>query len=153
VDVQAHESLRQACSHLKGAGFALIAANLSDRARDYRDIDYTRPTALIVGTELFGCSEEAISLADDEVMIPMMGMTQSLNVSVACAIVLYEAMRQRQSAGLYDRPGLEPGHARRKRFRWIHPKTARWCDEHGVEYPDLDEAGDIVGKLGSSSPK
>ena len=78
-----------------------MAAHLSDEATDYRELDYTVPTALVVGTELFGVSEAGPGLSDQQVMIPMKGMTQSLNVSVACAIVLYEAMRQREAAGLY----------------------------------------------------
>ncbi len=107
------------------------------------------PTALLVGTELFGCSPDAIALADQQVMIPMMGMTQSLNVSVACAIVLYEAMRQRQNAGMYNALSLDADEAYQKRFRWIHPKAARWCDENGVDYPPLDEDGEIIGAIDS----
>jgi tRNA (guanosine-2'-O-)-methyltransferase len=49
-----------------------------------------------------GLSEEAIELADGTIQIPMMGMVQSLNISVACAVTLYEAMRQRIAAGKYD---------------------------------------------------
>jgi tRNA (guanosine-2'-O-)-methyltransferase len=147
VDVQTHDSVPSSCAHLKKQGFRLVAANLSDSAKDYRTLDYTLPTALVVGTELFGCSAEAISLADEEIMIPMMGMTQSLNVSVACSIVLYEAMRQRQEAGQYEAMRLDDETSRRQRFEWLHPKVAEWCRSKKKDYPPLDDNGDLTGKL------
>ena len=145
IKVHAHETLHAACASLRDKGFQLLAANLSDEARDYREIDYTVPTALLVGTELFGVSETAIGVADHQVMIPMLGMTQSLNVSVACSIVLYEAMRQRAEAGMYDKSRLDEPRLRKQRFEWLHPVVASFCRERGVDYPPLDEDGDIVG--------
>lgn len=150
VGVRAHEDLQSACTHLRERGFRLIAAHLSDEASDYRDIDYTEPTALLVGTELFGVSEAALEQADQCVMIPMMGMTRSLNVSVACAIVLYEAMRQRNAAGMYATRRLDDATYWRQRFEWLHPVVARYCRERGLEYPEMNEEGDIVGTLGES---
>ncbi len=70
-------------------------------------VDYTVPTALLVGTELFGVSAAALEQADRQVMDPDERLTRSLNVSVACAIVLYEAMRQRDAAGLYGHRRLD----------------------------------------------
>jgi len=145
VQVHTHESLYSGCRHLQERGFQLIAAHLSDEATDYRELDYTGPTALLVGTELFGVSESALALADQQVMIPMVGVTQSLNVSVACAIVLYEALRQRQAAGLYGKRGLEGAAQAKQRFEWLHPQVTEFCRERGLEYPELNEAGDIIG--------
>ena len=145
VQVHAHETLHSGCRYLQERGFQLIAAHLSDTATDYRELDYTRPTALLVGTELFGVSEAALAKADQEVMIPMLGVTQSLNVSVACAIVLYEAMRQRQAAGMYDRPAPAKVTNSRQRFEWMHPQVAAFCRERGLDYPELDPEGDIIG--------
>ena len=147
VGVQAHETLESACTHLRSKGFSLVAANLSSSAADYRDIDYTRPTALIVGTELFGVSETALELADQQVTIPMKGMTQSLNVSVACAIVLYEALRQRDAAGLYGQRSSSRESLSKQRFEWLHTAVAAFCREKGIEYPELDEQGEVVGEL------
>lgn len=145
VSVRAHDDLPSACAWLRRRGFRLIAAHLSNQAVDYREIDYTRPTALMVGTELFGVSENALAEADQHVMIPMLGMTQSLNVSVACAIVLYEAMRQRQKAGMYGAPRIDEKTWKRQRFEWLHPKLAAFCRERELEYPELDELGKVVG--------
>jgi len=147
MQVRSHQSLPDACGYLRERGFQLVAAHLSGRARDYRDIDYTKPTALVVGTELFGVSAKALELADCHVMIPMRGMTQSLNVSVACAIVLYEAQRQRDRKGLYDRPRLDRETRRVQRFEWLHPVVARFCRERGLDYPELDEDGNIRGSF------
>jgi len=145
VKVRAHETLEAACVHLKARGFQLVAAHLSDQATDYRELDYTRPVALVVGTELFGVSEAALAQADQQVKIPMMGVTQSLNVSVACAIVLYEAMRQRQAAGMYGQNRLDDSLLKTQRFEWLHPKVAEFCHQRGLEYPEIDEEGNIVG--------
>lgn len=147
VRVRGHGSLREACAHLRGAGFQLVAAHLSDAAVDYREIDYTRPTALLVGTELFGVSEAALAEADRSIVIPMQGMTQSLNVSVACAIVLFEAQRQRDAAGMYGDRRLGEKTWRRLRFEWLHPKVARFCRERGLDYPQMDDEGRITGSF------
>ena len=147
VRVHPHENMPAACRHLKDRGFQLVAAHLSDESTDYRELDFTLPTALVVGTELFGVSETALALSDQQVMIPMKGMTQSLNVSVACAIVLYEAMRQREAAGLFGSRCLDRGVLERQRFEWMHPAVARFCRERGLDYPELDENGDVCGDL------
>ena len=145
--VHPHQDLDSACSHLKERGFQLVAAHLSDQATDYRELDYTVPTALVVGTELFGVSEAALAHSDRQVMIPMRGMTQSLNVSVACAIVLYEAMRQREAAGLFGSRHLDRETLAVQRFEWMQPAVARFCNERGLDYPELDENGEVVGDL------
>ena len=77
----------------------------------------------------------------------MMGVTQSLNVSVACAIVLYEAMRQRAAAGMYGQNRLEGSLLRKQRFKWLHPKVAEFCRQRGLEYPKMDEQGNVVGEF------
>jgi tRNA (guanosine-2'-O-)-methyltransferase len=147
MNVRTHEDVSSACNYLREHGFQLIAANLSDEAVDFREIDYTLPTALIVGTELFGVSEEAVAESDGQVMIPMRGMTQSLNVSVACALVLYEALRQRDAKGLYEQPRLDAETRCVQRFEWLHPVVARFCRERGLEYPEIDEDGNIIGSF------
>ncbi len=147
VSVRPHPNLETACEFLRERGFRLVAAHLSGDAEDYRELDYTVPTALVVGTELFGVSEAALALSDCRVKIPMKGMTQSLNVSVACAIVLYEAMRQRELAGLYGERQLDPSTRARQRFEWLHPAVTRFCRERGLDYPELDEEGNVIGEF------
>jgi len=144
VGLQLHESIEGACRALREQGFTLLGAHLSDQAVDYREVDYTRPTALLIGTEAFGVTDEALHWVDQEIMIPMMGMSQSLNVSVACAVVLYEALAQRRAAGLYEASRMPAERHRCTRFEWLHPKVARYCRERGLPYPGLDEDGELL---------
>lgn len=129
---------------LKSKGFIIYAAHLSGRARDYRQFDYTKPTAFMLGAELFGVTREALDLVDGEVIIPMMGMAESLNVSVACALLLAEAQRQRMAAGHYDQCKLPAEMANRLRFEWLHPVVAEHFQKQGLPYPELDEEGDVI---------
>lgn len=71
-------------------------------------MDYTKPTAILLGAEKWGVSEQALALSDLRIKIPMMGMVPSLNVSVAAAVILFEAQRQRIKAGFYEKPRLSP---------------------------------------------
>ena len=142
--IKAHDNTENACQYLKSKGFQLVAAHLSDAAISYHDVDYTQPTALVLGSELFGVSDQTLSYVDQQINIPMMGVTQSLNVSVACAVVLYEAQRQRQAAGMYDHCRLDSETLTRQRFEWLHPVLADYCQRHGLDYPALDESGDLA---------
>jgi len=72
-----------------------------------------------MGTEKFGVSQEALELADDEIVIPMLGMSQSLNVSVATALILYEAQRQRALAGMYEPNTLDASPWKELAERWV----------------------------------
>jgi tRNA (guanosine-2'-O-)-methyltransferase len=150
--VRTHASLEDACNYLKTKDHALVAAHLSERAIDYREIDYTRPTALVLGTELFGVSEQVLDFVDQQISIPMMGVTQSLNVSVACAVVLYEAQRQRKLAGMYDNCRLDNETLTKQRFEWLHPVLADYCQRHHLEYPALDEEGELAEPMPKPQP-
>lgn len=97
VQVKTHRTIGDAVAHLKGRGMQILATHLSDKAVDFREIDYTRPTCILMGQEKTGITQEALALADRDIIIPMIGMVQSLNVSVASALILYEAQRQRQT--------------------------------------------------------
>ena len=70
------------------------------------DIDFTQSIALVFGNERFGVSEELRALADGNFVIPQHGIIQSLNISVACAVTIYEAYRQKEKAGQYNEPAL-----------------------------------------------
>ncbi len=146
VYLRVHPSVEEAARLLKDRGFTIYAANLSQRAVDYREVDYTRPAAVLLGAEKWGVSERAAGLADADVIIPMMGMVQSLNVSVAAAVILFEAQRQRLAAGMYDRPRLDPETYRRTLFEWAYPREAAALRRRGLPYPRLAEDGGVVGE-------
>src|SRR5829696_2325308 len=106
VEVKRHDGIAACYEQLHSEGFVILATMLGPESQSLFDWDLTRPVALVFGNEMRGVSEEARSLADGAVEIPMAGMVQSLNVSVACAVSLYEAFRQRTAAGDYDAPKL-----------------------------------------------
>jgi tRNA (guanosine-2'-O-)-methyltransferase len=75
---------------------------LGQTSKSVFEIDFTQRVALVFGNEHNGVSIEARNLADGNFIIPQVGMIPSLNISVACAVAIYEAFRQRKQAGLYD---------------------------------------------------
>jgi tRNA (guanosine-2'-O-)-methyltransferase len=139
--VRVHDSIEAACAWLRRSGFQILAAHLAAPAIDFRTADYTGPSAVLVGAELAGVSAQAAALADRQICIPMRGVVASLNVSVAAAVILYEAERQRQTAGLYDRPRLDDAEYANTLFEWCHPRAAAACRRQGLAYPALDAEG------------
>ncbi len=84
----------------------IYTTHLSADAVSVYDIDFTKSVALIFGNEHDGVSEDIRALADGNFIIPQMGIIQSLNISVACAVSIYEAFRQKNLAHHYDAPSL-----------------------------------------------
>jgi tRNA (guanosine-2'-O-)-methyltransferase len=144
IPMHLYDSAEAATAELRRQGLTLVAAHTDPSAVDFREVDFTRPTAIVVGSELHGLSEATLAQMDHTVVVPMVGMVRSLNVSVATAILLYEAQRQRQAAGLYDAPRLAPERFEALLFEWAHPEIARSCRAAGLSYPALDEDGEIV---------
>jgi len=145
VQLHTHSSLPEAFAKLRSQGIKTYAAHLSDNTVDYREIDYTQPTALLLGAEKEGVCDEALELADGSISIPMQGMVQSFNVSVAAAIILAEAQRQRQTSGMYDKPRLDPVLRQKLLFEWGWPQIADYCQRHHLPYPELNEEGQVIG--------
>lgn len=144
VNIHSHETTPEAIQVLRDQGMQIIATNLSATAIDFREVDYTKPTAIILGQEKTGISDEALALADQDVIIPMVGMCQSLNVSVASALILYEAQRQRELAGMYaGKSRLPKEEIDRILFEGGHPIFKRICNEKNQPYPKLDDEGQI----------
>ncbi len=144
VKVVQHRSTRDAVDALRNKGFRILAAHPGPNARDYREADYTGPTALMMGAELHGLSDEGLDLADERVVVPMVGMVHSLNVSVATALLLFVAFRQRETAGMYRTSRLDPEEYERYLFEWAYPRIARLHRERGTPYPKLSTDGGLV---------
>lgn len=104
VETRRHKTVDELKTTLKQEGYQLLATSCSPTARPLNAYDFTRPTAVIMGNEHSGVPEELLPLVDGELYIPMYGMIQSFNVSVAAAIILAEASRQRVEAGMYAQP-------------------------------------------------
>ncbi|EDY87384.1 tRNA (guanosine-2-O)-methyltransferase [gamma proteobacterium HTCC5015] len=144
VQVDTHRNIQTPFQQLKAQGFQLLTAHLDETAVDFREVDYTQPTAVVMGSELHGISEEAAQLADHSIVIPMLGLTESLNVSVATALILFEAQRQRQLAGMYEQPELDEATRKTLMFEWAYPDLARRYQSRGEPYPELDDEGYLV---------
>ncbi|UEG49813.1 RNA methyltransferase [Ferruginibacter lapsinanis] len=84
----------------------IYTTHLSTDAVGLHELNLTEPVALVFGNEHSGVSEEIIAMADGNFIIPQVGIIKSLNISVACAVTLYEAFRQKNNAGHYAEPKL-----------------------------------------------
>ncbi len=134
VELVRHADSVSGLEALRAEGFCLYAAHFSSAALDFREPDYTRPSAIVLGTEKFGVSAAALEQVDQEIVIPMLGMSQSLNVSVATALILYEAQRQRAAAGMYEPKSLARSPWRELAAGWIQRDLER------RRQPDADDA-------------
>ncbi|MCH2669700.1 MAG: tRNA (guanosine(18)-2'-O)-methyltransferase TrmH [Gammaproteobacteria bacterium] len=144
INVALHNDASDAVTNLRKEGWQLIAAHPARTSIDYRAIDYTKKTAIILGSELEGLASQLIDEADKAVIIPMEGMVASLNVSVAAALILYEAQRQRSNAGLYQESRLPPKEYKMTLFEWAYPEIAERCRNHAIPYPSLNEDGSLA---------
>ncbi len=96
----------------------IYTTHLSTDAVGMHELDLTQKVALVFGNEHNGVSEETIALSDGNFIIPQVGIIQSLNISVACAVTLYEAFRQKTLAGHYAETQLEQAHLQQLKNAW-----------------------------------
>ncbi|WP_263080599.1 tRNA (guanosine(18)-2'-O)-methyltransferase TrmH [Endozoicomonas sp. Mp262] len=148
VDLQFHNSIKDSAAYLKSRGFKIYAAHFSDKAIPFNEVDYAVPCALLLGAEKNGVSPEGARLADKHIIIPMQGMVSSYNVSVAAAIILVEAQRQRLEKGMYDHVRLTEALYNKTLFQWGYPELTRYCDERRLAYPDINDSGQLIDPSG-----
>ncbi len=96
----------------------IYTTHLSADAVSLHELNLTEPVALVFGNEHSGVSDEIISMADGNFIIPQVGIIRSLNISVACAVTLYEAFRQKNNAGHYNEPQLKGAQLETLRTEW-----------------------------------
>ena len=96
----------------------IYTTHLSSDAVSLHQIDFTNKIALVFGNEHSGVSEETIALSDGNFIIPQVGIIKSLNISVACAVSVYEAFRQKSIAGHYDTQQLSGGQYELLKTEW-----------------------------------
>ena len=149
VQINQYKETSEAIKILKNKGFKLYGTNLNPKSIDYKDCNFTGPTAFVLGAEKWGISEEASNLMDVHIHIPMRGMVESLNVSVAASILLFEAIRQRQVTNCIPESGegMSKETYKKKIFEWAYPEVADWCKSEGRKYPELNEKGEIIDDL------
>src|SRR5580704_9932260 len=107
LTVHQHTDASVCFAELRNKYPLILTTHLSSEAVSLYEIDFTKPVALVFGNEHDGVSEEIRRLADGNFVIPQVGMIRSLNISVACAVSLYEAFRQKQDAEHYDKTKIQ----------------------------------------------
>ena len=109
LTVHQYEDAESCFQELRKKYRKILTTNLSADAVSLYDIDFTESIALVFGNEHAGVSDEIRALADGNFIIPQMGIIQSLNISVACAVSIYEAYRQKKIAGHYENKSILTG--------------------------------------------
>ena len=107
LTVHQFENAEECFSSLRNRYSTILTTHLSSDAVSLHSIDFTKSIALVFGNEHSGVSDEIRAMADGNFIIPQVGIIQSLNISVACAVTLYEAFRQKTNAGHYNQPSLD----------------------------------------------
>lgn len=108
LTIHTYTDMEACISSLRENYSRILTTHLGEQSQQLYALDLTQPTALVFGNEHDGVSEEMRSMADGNFIIPQVGIIQSLNISVACAVTLYEAYRQKERAGHYAQTKLSP---------------------------------------------
>ncbi|MFK8138978.1 MAG: TrmH family RNA methyltransferase [Bdellovibrionales bacterium] len=98
LDLEIHQSPLNYIRSLKNEGYKIVSTHLSETAKNFRDIDFSGKIALCLGNERDGVSEELLAMADENCIIPATGFSQSMNISVAAAILLQEMKNQKEQS-------------------------------------------------------
>ena len=153
VQMNQYKDSLEAITVLKNKGFRLFGTNLNPKSIDYRECNFTVPTAFVLGAEKWGISDETANQVDEHIHIPMRGMVESLNVSVAASALLFEAVRQRKIANIIPEAGegMSKETYKKKIFEWAYPEVADWCKDESRKYPELNEKGEIIDTLPRSN--
>ncbi|MFN0215722.1 MAG: TrmH family RNA methyltransferase [Saprospiraceae bacterium] len=114
----------------------------SEHSESVYELDLTKPTALLYGNEDEGVSAEALALSDGNFTIPQAGFAESLNISVACAVTLFEARRQREAEGFYkEKSKFSPAEQSQLFDRWkTMLKEKSWHQQRAIEVSKNSEA-------------
>ena len=144
VNVNFHNQLSELYKALSEKNVNIFVANNSKSAIDFREVNYTSKTAIVLGAELDGISNNSLLFANKEIKVPIVGMVESLNVSVTNAVILYEMQRQRKEAGLYKTRRLGINEYEKLLFEFSYPEVAAILQKKGSSYPKLDKVGQII---------
>jgi len=120
-DKEKYKSVQECYYDLRKDGYKIFASSLTENSKNLYELDLTQKVAIVVGNEHRGVSEASAELADEVFLIPQFGMVQSLNVSVATAVILYEAMRQRIKKGKYKKSELDE--------KTLDKQIDNWCEK------------------------
>jgi len=119
LTIHQYENTEECMNEVRKRCDKIYATHLGVESVSLYDLQLTNKVALVFGNEHAGVTEECLRYCDGNFIIPQVGMVQSLNISVACAITLYEAFRQRQNEGCYNgTPALQEGEWNKLALEW-----------------------------------
>ncbi len=118
LTIHQYQQLDDVIAALRQRNMKIYTTGLGKESRNLYHLDLTAPTALVFGNEKSGCSEEMMLASDGNFLIPQVGIIKSLNISVACAVSVYEAYRQKMTAGHYDSRKLDGDILNRLEQEW-----------------------------------
>ena len=121
VDKEKYKSVDECYNDLRKNGFKIFASSLTEESKNLYDLDLAQKAAIVIGNEHRGVSDTAAILADEVFLIPQFGMVQSLNVSVATAVIVYEALRQRLKKDMYNKSELDE--------KTLDQLIDKWCEK------------------------
>ncbi len=119
VDKKKHISIKKCFTSLKKKGYKFYATKIDENSKSLFDISFNGKVAIILGNEHQGISEEMLPYIDETIYIPMRGMVQSLNVSVSCAVILYEILRQKYTNQNIGQSMLTEKEIKKKLSLWL----------------------------------
>ncbi len=119
INVINHDDIDECMESIRNEGFLICCTDLRKDSVSIYDFDFTRKIALVVGNERYGVSDSMSKHADHNLFVPQIGMIRSLNVSVATAVILYEAYRQRLDKGHYNKCKLSPLEYKNLHDKWM----------------------------------
>ncbi|MBA4139925.1 MAG: RNA methyltransferase [Segetibacter sp.] len=106
ITINQFSNAEECFTEVKKSYSKILTTHLGAGSVGLYEIDFLEDIALVFGNECYGVSEEIMKYSDGSFIIPQVGIIESLNISVACAVTLYEAFRQKNLAGHYKQPSL-----------------------------------------------
>lgn len=103
INIYFYTDIKLCYQKLREKGFTILTTKINTESKSIYDIDFNQKIALVFGNERNGLSDEAYDNSDGNFLIPQVGMVESLNISVACAVSLYEAHRQKRAVGGFEK--------------------------------------------------
>lgn len=135
VDIHRHNSTSDCLKLLKQKGFQIVATTPHDQSIELKDFNINQPSAFFFGRELQGLSDQVLEAADTKLHIPMVGFTESLNISVSAAIILQHVTSQLRNSDITWKFSEEE--ILEKRFEWVK-KSIKSYDQIVERYHNND---------------
>lgn len=130
LTIHQYTNLEECIAVLRSRYKKIMTTHLSSDAVSLHEMDFTESIALVFGNEHSGVSDEMLAVADGNFIIPQVGIIRSLNISVACAVTLYEAFRQKNNAGHYAQRRVGD-----ERYRQLMDEWRGWKEEADLTDP------------------